>query len=407
MKILVVTSSFPRFEGDIAGNFVLEWADELEKLGHQLHILCWDDSSASAAPSARVTRVRYAPPGLDTLFYGAGTPENIRQNPARALLAAPAAAAMLAALARQIRRIRPDILVAHWLIPAGLLVRLAGRLTRTPNLIVGHSGGVHLLANLPRPISAPLAALLAAGPTTLPTPALVEKFNAQTPLHTRQSPKYREPGTLQMGVHGPDFGAPSGTKNRHDPPHDWLVMGRLVEIKRVELAIRAFIRADLPAHATLHIAGDGPLRPKLEQLASSLITPDTPKHVHFHGVVTGPAKTALFERCAFAIFASQTLPNGRHEGLPVSLLEAAAHGVIPICADIPSVDQYLPEPTLQRLPAHPHNAWHHVLARISALPDPALAALSTRQRALVAPLLWPQLIKKWHTLLTEIAHHQP
>src|SRR5690554_5046634 len=108
MKILVVTSSFPRFQGDIAGRFVFEWAQQLRALGHDLCILSWADSSiAPDAPQEvadfEVRRIRYAPSGYDTLFFGAGTPENIRENPWRAGLAAPAIAAMAAGIGAQIR----------------------------------------------------------------------------------------------------------------------------------------------------------------------------------------------------------------------------------------------------------------------------------------------------------------
>ena len=89
-----------------------------------------------------------------------------------------------------------------------------------------------------------------------------------------------------------------------------LAVGRLVEQKNHELAIRAITQ--VPG-ATLAIVGDGPLRPELERLAAELEAP-----VIFTGV----------RRDARALMgaADVVVMPSRWEGLPLSALEALASG---------------------------------------------------------------------------------
>lgn len=408
MKILVVTSSFPRFQGDIAGRFVFEWARHLQVLGHELRILTWADSSVSAdSPGDTsyfdVQRVSYAPAGYDTLFYGAGTPENIRENRWRALLAAPAVAAMMARVVVEIGRERPDIIVGHWLVPAGVLVRLCTKIIGIPSLIVGHSGGVHLVGKLTNGllgssgIGAGLAKFCASGAMTVPTDALAKK------LGDLLGESGKLPRVLSMGFEPANELLSADLAPRQNSAQHWLCMGRLVEIKGVDLAIEAFCRADFVRPTTLHIAGDGPKRARLEALAKRLCRGREYGRVEFHGLVTGAAKTQLLERCGFALFCSKTLEDGRHEGLPISFLEAASHGIIPLCAQIPGLSDYVATPAQQTLYTRDIGAWSDRISRLVRLRPKTQLQLSQAQQARVATLAWPTLIREWDRLVWEVA----
>ncbi|AWV88329.1 glycosyltransferase [Bradymonas sediminis] len=408
MKILVITSSLPRFRGDIAGRFVFEWAQHLRYLGHDLRVFSWADSSVSpdAAPESadfEVLRVPYAPPGYDTLFYGAGTPENIRQNPWRALLAAPAVAAMSVRVLVEIARERPDIIVGHWLLPAGFLARFLGNLTGIPSLIVGHSGGVHLLEQLSTGllekigIGQALARFCASGAMTVPTKALADKFAGVLGSAGDSTM------ILPMGFEPARRSLPGQVTPREDARDHWLCMGRLVEIKGVDLAIEAFCRADFARPTTLHIAGDGPERARLEALARGLRGEGENTRVEFHGVVSGAAKAALLQRCGFALFCSKTLDNGRHEGLPISFLEAASHGAIALCAEIPGLSDYVVTPDAQTVYTRDISAWTRAIERLAGSSEQVHRQLSEAQRARVDALAWPVLIAKWDALLRTVA----
>jgi len=99
-----------------------------------------------------------------------------------------------------------------------------------------------------------------------------------------------------------------------------LAVGRLVEQKNHELAIRAI--AGVP-DAVLAIAGDGPLRPRLERLAADMGVDD---RVRFLGV--RPDARALMGAADAIVLSSHW------EGLPLSALEALASGTPLVATDV-------------------------------------------------------------------------
>jgi glycosyltransferase involved in cell wall biosynthesis len=92
-------------------------------------------------------------------------------------------------------------------------------------------------------------------------------------------------------------------------------VGRLVEIKRVDLLLRAFARARDGVRLRLLVVGDGELRPRLEALTAELGIADT---VSFLGYRRDRREVAA--ATDVAVLASA------NEGTPVSLIEAAAAG---------------------------------------------------------------------------------
>lgn len=98
-------------------------------------------------------------------------------------------------------------------------------------------------------------------------------------------------------------------------------LGRLTEIKRHDLLIRAFARLKLRSPgARLLLVGDGPRRSELEQLAAELLPPDC---VRFLGYQSAPGRFLQ----AMDVLAM----SSRSEGMPLAVLEAWAAGV-PVAA---------------------------------------------------------------------------
>ncbi len=319
MNILVITSSYPRYPGDISGIFVQEHAELLAEAGHQVRVLAWSDGSAktrSTAPSALTPCwVRYAPPSAENLFFRDGAPENLDENPWLALLSVPAALAMIQEALEYAEW--ADLIIGHWLVPAGWIARFVGWLEDIPSLIIGHSGGVHLLAALPSLARRPLIHALR-GPLTVPSHALRKKLD-RLGLVARVIP---------MGV--PMRGASAPTTD------DWLVMSRHVPIKRIDLAIRAFARARVPGR--LEIAGDGPERRTLEKLAAR-----ERARASFHGWVAGQERESLLASSRYFLLPSQVI-GGRFEGFPTGLIRAQLAGLIPLVSDSPGLSEAVCDP---------------------------------------------------------------
>lgn len=104
-----------------------------------------------------------------------------------------------------------------------------------------------------------------------------------------------------------------------------LSIGRLVEKKGIRYGIEAVSRI-LKRYENVEytIAGDGPLRSELEQLAKDL---DMDRQVRFAGWLNQEEVTRLMMESDILIAPSVTARNGDQEGIPVVLMEALAMGL--------------------------------------------------------------------------------
>ena len=292
MRIACITSSWPSREHPVAGTFVREHARLLEGAGHDVTTFTWRPGTYAEDV------VVVAPLGRASVLAGSGAPDAIDAAPWRALEAPLAIGAML----RELRRHSPfDLYLGHWLVPGGLVARLAADAVGRPSFVVGHSAGVHALAALPRVAREPLLdEIVRPGSTTVPSLALAEKLG-------------REVDVLPMGFDAIDV-EPAQRRGV-------LCYGRLVPLKGFDLAVRVATSLDLD----LHIVGTGPEAARLRQLA-----PDAT----FWGFADAAMKSEVFALCDRALVPSRVV-RGRHEGWPVSVLEVASAGVVPFVADWP------------------------------------------------------------------------
>ena len=100
---------------------------------------------------------------------------------------------------------------------------------------------------------------------------------------------------------------------------------RLIAKKGLEWTIRAFATfAKRHPNARLTIAGAGPLRGALEDLATRLRLDE---RVYFSGFVSQSVLLDLYRESHFFLHPSEQTPDGDREGIPNSLLEAMATGL--------------------------------------------------------------------------------
>jgi len=113
-----------------------------------------------------------------------------------------------------------------------------------------------------------------------------------------------------------------------DEPVTFLQACRLVPKKGLEVTIRAFglARRELPG-ARLWIAGDGDLRPALEELARELGLGDS---VRFLGHLELPELVRTLHQAHVFVHPSVTSAMDDQEGIPNTVLEAMATGLAPI-----------------------------------------------------------------------------
>jgi len=325
---LTLSSSYPRWEGDAAGGFVRGLARAFVAAGWRVEVLRPD--SPQAAPRAArplddagitVRGLRYAPlRRQQTLCYGAGAPEALSAAPWRALQGLGLSAAWArAALAR---RHAAELVLGHWLLPAGLL---AAGLAPRRGAAVCHSGGLWLLERLPGRRAIAQALLQGCRRIVFVSAQLRDRFAALLPRRagTRLEEVAR---VLPMGVDAPAAPTPAQRAAARaelglgERPA-LLCLGRLVPIKGLDRLLQAAQGQDL----TLLLAGDGPERAQLAAQARALGL-----DCRFYGWVEGPQRERLLWAADGLALPSRELA-GRCEGSPLALLEALAVG-LPVLA---------------------------------------------------------------------------
>jgi hypothetical protein len=146
VRIGLLTTSFPRFEGDYAGCFVADRARALAADGHTVDVLAAGDPvadvSCRAAPGVDLTRIAQVAIVPPPLFYGPGAPERLERGGVGAWLDAMRFSIALAATARE-RAARWDAIECHWLLPCALAALAAA--PGLPIRAFAHSGDVALL----------------------------------------------------------------------------------------------------------------------------------------------------------------------------------------------------------------------------------------------------------------------
>jgi glycosyltransferase involved in cell wall biosynthesis len=225
----------------------------------------------------------------------------------------PSRVLLIRAVGRELRRARPDLVHVHgfrvdqaWILPWLAARGLAT--VYTEHATVEDWGGA-----------------LEPG-----SPDLLASADALTSVsdRARESLAAILPAARRVGLTRHIVTAPEGaaTLARATGPGDivrFVCVARLCTEKGIEPLLRAFARArDQGVAADLTLAGDGPDRARFERLAATLGVAD---HVRFRGRFPHSALGAILGEADVFVLASLT------EGLPVSVMEAMAHG-LPIVA---------------------------------------------------------------------------
>ena len=335
----VVTTSYPRWPGDPAGNFVAAHVAALRAQGHAVDVV-----AAGDGPGRIPSR----------LFYTGGAPDALERGGTFAAIAFTAR--MTAAVARR----RWDAIIAHWLAPSAL----AALPSRVPLLAIAHGGDVHTLRRLR--LLGPALHLLHARGARL---AFVSDELRRIALAAAPRLAGWLAGALvqPMGVDVAHF---AGLARAPSDPPIVLVAARLVPIKGVDVALAA--RDHLRTEVRLVIAGDGPERGRLHGNAT------------FLGAVDTAARDRLLER-ASAVVVPSRIVRGRSEGTPLIALEALAAGVPVIGSRVGGLAEL---PIEHVAPDAPHEL-ARAIDRLLAAP-PAAGDL----RARVAHLDWQTVVRR-------------
>ena len=311
MRIVVLTTSWPRTESEFAGRFIADAVERLRERGVEVEVL---------APGSG-----YRDYGL---AYGGGMAPNLRRRPWLAPL-------MFLSMWRAVRRAArgADLVHAHWLLTAAV-ARFAGG----PFVVTLHGSGsarrfsdVELAQRRPRLVRAllrPAAAVICVS-ETIAAPVRAAGL---------------EPVVIANGVRVPEEVGPPA-----EPP-EVLYVGRLSPEKNIDTLVEAV--GDL----NLVVAGDGPLRACVPNALGALPHSEVERLLERASVVVAPC-----EREGFGLAAAEALAFGRPVvaaagGALLELVDDGETGLLVPPRDAPAlreaVQRLLDDPELRERLGH-------------------------------------------------------
>ena len=368
MRLIYVTAGFPTGSGEA---FFAAEVEALRDLGHDVRIVpirgrkqvVHDDAQA-------LLRFAVVRPLLDaTIAWTALTEVARRPGPAVAALgvvlrarslrvalknlAVAPKALWLASLARSLRA---EHIHAHWAGTTASAALIASRVSRTPWSFTAHRWDIDEDNVLGRKTAE--AAFARA----------IDRLGAE------QVAAHASPGAEVLVVH---MGVPLGESqppSRHNEGGSLLVLaaGNLVDKKGHRVLVDAAgLLSARGTPVTVEIVGDGPLEERLQARIDSSSLGEVVRLAGPmpHGRLLGELASG---RWHVVVQPSVVLPDGETEGIPVTLLEAMAHGVPVVASAIGGIPELLDGNAGLLVPPDDPGALADALARLAA--DPELRA---------------------------------
>lgn len=319
MKVLFVTSTFPRSDDDDQVPWLLELALVLRERGLDLEVLAptYAGLASHAVHGILVHRYRYFTKKREVVTHEAGAMNNMVGRKDLFLPALSLVGSGMAAAARLARRNRYDVIHSHWPLPMGLPAQAGAWASRKkPRLVATFHGAEVALAKrkshyapVLRRVTRNLDAAIANSNSTAET---VRELTDVKPVVIPFGPP-RSAVDL-------DRPPPSKAKPDDELPIV-LAVGRVIERKGFPVLARAAER--LRGRARVVIVGGGEYEPVVRREIEKTETGDV---VTLAGRLSNAALADLYRDCAVFCLPAIVDSRGETEGLGVVLIEAMSHG---------------------------------------------------------------------------------
>ena len=332
----MVTSSYPKFPGDVTAPFIESIARGVAARGHAVDVVLpqHPDLRRGDDEPVRFFPYRYAPDRWSLWGYAQSLEGDVRVRPSIYLLFPFAAAALRSAVSARLQARRYDVVHVHWVVPNAALVQDIAGAHRVPLVVSLHGSDVFLAERLLPARVLARRAFARAGVVTA----------CSADLHARALALGAPPERTRTVAYGVDVSAfsperkDSGWRERLGIPADDLLVvafGRLVEKKGFGCLVEAAAR--VPGVSVV-IAGEGDLRNELRSLIEATGAP-----VRLAGNLDREAMADALAAADVVAIPSVVDRAGNVDGLPNTLLEAFAAGravVASRVAGIPDVVQH-------------------------------------------------------------------
>ena len=339
MRILTVTTSFPKFEGDTTAPFIESITRELASRGHEVTVVLPARSDLRPAPieGVRFRPYRYAPSAaLEVFGYAEALRADVALRGATYLVLPLAVLSGLRSLRSELRRENYDVVHAHWVVPSGAMAALALGPSGPPLVISLHGSDVFLSE---KSRAARLGARKAFGRAAAVTACSRDLSKRSLPLGAKSPPEVIPYG-VETEVFRPDPAAGRNLRRELALPSNAFVLfsaGRLVHKKGFEYLLEAAGELCFRGRGVeLVIAGKGDLEEELRSRARGAGI-----SLKLVGNIARSALPRYFAMADAVVVPSVKDAAGNVDGLPNVLLEAMASANAIVATDVAGIPEAL------------------------------------------------------------------
>lgn len=325
-KLLVITSTFPRWHNDTDPPFVYELSrrlvDTFEVTVHAPHYP--GAKTREIMDGMHIHRFRYFFAPLEKLAASSGILPTLRHNKLYYGLVPFFLLAQFVSLLLLIRKNRPDLIHAHWIIPQGFIAALVRSIRDVPVIATAHGADIFGLQHAVFTAIKRFAIKKMDAITVVSKPlarALTDIAGSDLPVQV-----------IPMGVDSSLFSPDKQNvllRNTHAANGPLLLfVGRLTEKKGVDYLIDAMpsVLTEIPT-AVLLIVGSGELAQRLQDQVTKL---GLDEHIRFTGSVPNSQLPGYFASADIFIGPSIKAAGGDTEGFGLTFVEAIMSGCLVI-----------------------------------------------------------------------------
>ena len=331
MKILILTTTFPRWKDDTIPAFIYHLAKKLVKQGLEVVVLAPHYKGAQKfeiMDGIKIFRFSYFfPIKFQKLAYDGGILSNVKRSwLARFQIPFLFLAELFYAI-RLIKKEKIDVINSHWIVPNGLVGAICKFLFGTPHVLTEHAAGLVALKKLPMKRFICNFIIKNTDIFTVVSRYIHKELLRLLRLYSSKSIESNKFKIIPMGVEVSKFrsNADKGRlkmKYKIYSKNVLLFIGRLVDKKGVEYLLKAFPNIlQTNPDTLLIVCGDGPLREKYKNLVKKM---KLENFVRFTGKISEEEKVDYLTMADILIVPSIETKEGDTEGLPVVILEGGA-----------------------------------------------------------------------------------
>ena len=341
MRIAVLTSSYPRFNGDGAAPFVKSIVENMSRLGHEIEVVAPFDPAVDVTqkePASNldptVHRFRYIwPDQLHIMGHARAMEADVRLRPLALFLIPLYLLGAFIKLYQVTGSQKTEIIHVHWVIPNGPIAACVAALRHIPFVVSLHGSDIffslqnRLFGGVARRVFRQASAVTACSPELRDgaaalgaTNVFLQPWGADPKIFNpqRRSELYRQA-----------FGLESVTMNKDSSETDDRIiisaLGRLVHKKGFDRLVAAWAKvADQYPQAHLVIGGDGPLRSALD---NQIHEQNLEGRVSLVGQIRWDEVPEFLASSDVFVLPSVQDSKGNMDGLPTVLLEAMSSGL--------------------------------------------------------------------------------